>query len=339
MARARQARRQEGSCPPLRSLCTDGLHARVPHARVEDAGRGRAAGNLRRGDPQARHVARRRRARRLGKANRREQMPDARALSLGSAPQHARRRDAGAGADDGGRGRRPCARARASRAARDRTRRRAAARRRRLYASRDRPADGPDGELLEVAARPRPRPAARAVERPGDDGNALMRARTEDLLTIRDGEPIDAELRAALTAEPENAREIERLAQVAEQLRRLPTLDPPAGVWERIEAETAPLESRRSARPVWAAVAAVAAVAVAALLVAPWRASDRPDTAATAGSGARPAPLATESAADPSVEYRQLVAESVRLELLLSELEGSPRLMNAGTARTIADLE
>lgn len=166
-----------------------------------------------------------------------------------------------------------------------------------------------------------------------------MRARTEDLLTIRDGEPIDAELRAALAADPENAREIERLAQVAEQLRRLPTLDPPAGVWERIEAETAPLESRRSARPVWAAVAAVAAVAVAALLVAPWRASDRPDTAATAGSGARPAPLATESAADPSVEYRQLVAESVRLELLLSELEGSPRLMNAGTARTIADLE
>src|SRR5690606_8082266 len=42
---------------------------------------------------------------------------------------------------------------------------------------------------------------------------------------------------------------------------------------------------------------------------------------------------------DTSVDYDGLVAESLRLEMLLAELAPSPRLMNAGTARTIADLE
>ncbi|HEX6994300.1 MAG TPA: hypothetical protein VF339_09160 [Gammaproteobacteria bacterium] len=206
-----------------------------------------------------------------------------------------------------------------------------------------------------------------------------MRARTEDLLTLRDGGPIDAALRARLAADPDAAREIERLTRVAEDLRRLPVLEPPPGIWERIAAETA---ARRQARIGLRSRAAAAAAAIAAVallwLAAPWRAADRVETAtapadrvetAAAPSETRPARLPLERAAepdsgadyaaprvdyadrrldsadrrldsaDPREDYARLVAESARLELMLSELDGSPRLMNAGTARTIADLE
>src|SRR5690606_40055255 len=84
----------------------------------------------------------------------------------------------------------------------------------------------------------RARPAARAVERRRDeDRSRAMRARTEDLLTLRDGGPIDAALRERLAADPEVTREIARLDRVAEDLRRLPMLEPPPGVWERIAQE------------------------------------------------------------------------------------------------------
>ena len=168
-----------------------------------------------------------------------------------------------------------------------------------------------------------------------------MRARTEDLLTIRDGEPIDAALGEQLAANPENAREIERLAGLAEDLRRLPMLDPPAGVWERIEARTAPRRRQWMPSPAhWAAGAAVAA-GIVLLLLAPWPSTELVETAGTTRDepSAALALEAPQPPADSYADYTQLVAESVRLELLLSELERSPRLMNAGTARTIADLE
>lgn len=178
-----------------------------------------------------------------------------------------------------------------------------------------------------------------------------MRARTEDLLTLRDGGPIDAELRERLAKDPDAAREIERLTRIAEDLRRLPVLEPPPGVWARIEAETAKRrqEARIGLRYRVAAAAAIVAVAALALLT-PWQTSDRVEIAAVPSDAARGA-LPLEPAAEPDQrdggtddgdagdDYARLVAESARLELMLAELDHTPQLMNAGTARTIADLE
>jgi hypothetical protein len=201
-----------------------------------------------------------------------------------------------------------------------------------------------------------------------------MRARTEDLLTIRDGEPIDAELRERLLADAENLREVQRLTQVAEDLKRLPIIEPPRGAWERIAA-AADTRSAAHRRPAYRTAAAAAALlAIAALLLSsPWREEpNSSDTARADGDEAiETVPLEvepvvalgaaaeagveapadaetgvdaqgdadTDAAAEPDVDYGRLVAESVRLETLLAELAPSPRLMNAGTARTIADLE
>lgn len=176
-----------------------------------------------------------------------------------------------------------------------------------------------------------------------------MRARTEDLLTLRDGGPIDAALRERLAADPEVTREIARFDRVAEDLRRLPMLEPPPGVWERIAQEvSARQRATRTGLHYRLAAAAAVIVAVAVLgFVAPWRASDRIETAATPADAARDtSPLARIAEpdrgadnVDPRERYARLVAESARLELMLAELDDMPRLMNAGTARTIADLE
>jgi hypothetical protein len=156
-----------------------------------------------------------------------------------------------------------------------------------------------------------------------------MRARTEDLLKIRDGEPLDAAVRERIAADRENLLEIERLSEVAEALRRLPVIDPPPGVWARVAATAEP-PRRRLRRAAGITVAIAASAAAAALLIA--RSPQHRDAAAP------PQPAAASTAVS-DVGYASLVAESVRLERLLSEFEHRPRLMNAATASTIADLE
>ncbi|MFO7287486.1 MAG: hypothetical protein C0P79_011575 [Gammaproteobacteria bacterium] len=178
-----------------------------------------------------------------------------------------------------------------------------------------------------------------------------MRARTEDLLTLRDGEPIDAALRERLLADPENRREIDRLTRVAEELRRLPPLEPPPDVWPRIVAAAA----ERNARP-WKLRAAgfagalvAVAMLVAAAVIAPWQCSPDDatvasvtaprDVAAAPARDAEPPSRVTGNTLVTRADYAPLVAESVRLERLLAELDGRPRRINAGTAFTIANLE
>src|SRR5690606_5022410 len=154
-----------------------------------------------------------------------------------------------------------------------------------------------------------------------------------------------------LLADPDNRREIERLARVAEDLRRLPTIEPPPDRWSRIAAAAANRPARRGRRYAAGLAGAVVAVATlfAAVVIAPWQRSPRgTDSPAPPAVTAAPAPSAAASdaaaAADagrsvPTPDYAPLVAESVRLERLLAELDRRPRKVNAGTAFTIANLE
>src|SRR5690606_16658920 len=148
-----------------------------------------------------------------------------------------------------------------------------AARRRGLYARRDRPAHGPHAELLEVAACARARASARGVGQRRQDRttrrNTRMHPRTEDLLTLRDGDPADADKVARWRAVPGTAHAVARLERMRDALRALPELDPPAGSWETIEARLAAPEpsagrasGRETARGAFAARVAGSAAAL-----------------------------------------------------------------------------
>jgi hypothetical protein len=103
------------------------------------------------------------------------------------------------------------------------------------------------------------------------------------------------------------------------QLRDLPELTPPPGVWERVLAAES---ARRAARRLWvrtaalAATAAVVAVGITAYFV---NTPDAPDGEAAS--------------------YAALVAESARLERLLAEMPQPRPLMAGSTASTIVGLE
>lgn len=162
-----------------------------------------------------------------------------------------------------------------------------------------------------------------------------MRCRTEDLLTVRDGEPMDAGERARLLDDFACAAEIERMRGIRDGLRGLPSLDPPRDVWWRVAARARKHErarSRRELRWLGAAVVAVAAVA-AAILALPRSTSLRQST----GSEARESSVASHPGTAPS--YDALVARSARLEQALARIPSRDSVVSAGTASTIAELE
>lgn len=167
----------------------------------------------------------------------------------------------------------------------------------------------------------------------------MRRPDTEDLLSVRDGEPVDAELEGRVLRDADSARELARLERVRRALRTLPELAPPPGVFSRVCAEVSVSPpARRSV--LHSAAAGLAAALVLAVLAASFflRAPEPPfpasDSAAPGfGEGA------PDVAAGEPAPYAPLIAESAQLERRLAELRARPRLMNAGTAGTIAGLE
>ncbi|HEX6997770.1 MAG TPA: hypothetical protein VF322_06470 [Gammaproteobacteria bacterium] len=173
-----------------------------------------------------------------------------------------------------------------------------------------------------------------------------MRARTEDLLTLRDGEPMDAGVREALLADPASRAEIERLDAVRAALESLPELQPPPEAWERIAARVAAADGR-PVRPLprllgGAALALAVAAAALWLVARPLPEAGPPPATTVAGDGPGTpagAPFAPRPAfGQPS--YASLVERSARLERLLAEMRDWQRpVMSGGTASTIAGLE
>ena len=156
-----------------------------------------------------------------------------------------------------------------------------------------------------------------------------MRPSTEDLLSVRDGEPLTAVTRAAIEASPASTHGVERLRALQRSLRALPELAPPAGVWERVLAAEArgTVAQRRVARSL-AGFGAAAAAALVALIYFVAGPTDDPAIIVR-----RPSPEARP------VQYAPLVAESARLERLLAEMPPHSRVVRLGTVSTIVGLE
>ncbi|MEE8249265.1 MAG: hypothetical protein V3R59_03460 [Gammaproteobacteria bacterium] len=167
----------------------------------------------------------------------------------------------------------------------------------------------------------------------------------ENLLKIRDGEPVDADAQAYVEADPSASAELRRLRQTQQALQELPGLEPPAGAWERVSlavAEDAARRTRRTRRawhwPLRGAIAASVAVLAVLLVTRSPDVSPPMETGpATIVAGAAPTERSTEITGTPS--YASLAAESARLERTLGSITYQPRLMRASTASTITALE
>jgi hypothetical protein len=172
-----------------------------------------------------------------------------------------------------------------------------------------------------------------------------MRPSTVDLLRIRDGEPVDASVRALVEGNASLRAELDALAATRRALRALPALTPPPGRWQQIAAELArrptavPSPRRWTMAKGWPLGAAIAAGVAS---VAVWLVARNPD--ATAPDAAAPATIVADAAvpSEPLLgtpAFASLVEESARLERVLDGLRGQPRVVRVGTAATIAGLE
>jgi hypothetical protein len=201
-----------------------------------------------------------------------------------------------------------------------------------------------------------------------------MHPRTEDLLTLRDGDPADAKKLARLRAAPGTAQGVARLERVRDALRGLPELDPPAEGWALVEARLAqgePVAARRVARGAVASRAFGCAAVLAVAVIAAWFATaglppadapelradsrdgrggeaetlDAPadgartlgDSLRTADTGLEPLLDLPSGGGDRSVET--LRAESEALERMLGTISFQRAAMSGATASAIVGLE
>jgi hypothetical protein len=166
-----------------------------------------------------------------------------------------------------------------------------------------------------------------------------MRPSTENLLAVRDGEPLDASAKAVIESSHVHGRDVERLRRVQNALRALPALDPPADVLARVlEAR----EAREVGRTRWlrlAAGAGVAAAVATAAIVYVTTSGPPPQMEATPATTVASGEPNTPHVTATPVSYVSLVEQSGRLDRLLAELPAQRPLMTGDTASTIAGLE
>jgi len=161
-----------------------------------------------------------------------------------------------------------------------------------------------------------------------------MHASLEQLIALRDDEPVTLEVQQHVRGCGDCAHALNRLASFKDTLAALPDALPPADAWARV---VAGLEqgggSARRARWLPSAGLGLVASVVAALLLMNARltAPVVPDS----GSAVTPA------AAAPAANLPQLMAQSQYLERAVLDLNdsGDRRVVSAGTASAVAELE
>lgn len=158
-----------------------------------------------------------------------------------------------------------------------------------------------------------------------------MHTSTEQLIPLRDGEPVDASVQTHVRECAECAAELDRLVELREQLLKLPSFALPEGVWQAVEERVTQGDSTRGNRLGWlrmTGVAMVASVVIAVSLAMFPVAPQRPADTVTA-TGAQPASVS------------QLVMQSRYLENAVLSLNANTdhMIISAGTAATVAALE
>jgi len=152
-----------------------------------------------------------------------------------------------------------------------------------------------------------------------------MHARLDQLLSLRDGEPVDGRVAAHVAACADCAAKLAGVSTMRDRLRALPVAATEGGGgWAAVQARIATRERGLRRRTTAASVAAAASVATLALLAAlRFRESPTPPAA--------PAAVSTSVA--------ELRARSQALEAVLAALPDRPAVARAATAVPIDTLE
>jgi hypothetical protein len=162
-----------------------------------------------------------------------------------------------------------------------------------------------------------------------------MHASIDHLLSLRDGEPVDAATAAHVEQCQRCSAELYKLRETRAQLQSLPQLDAPTSFQEI---------QRAMARPVAAPRRALSARLVAGLafvtLTTIFFVALRDETAPTAvNRSVEPVEQATPLIDVETARLPELVAQSRRLEDLLQQLPERPRIERVSTAAMIDTIE
>lgn len=164
-----------------------------------------------------------------------------------------------------------------------------------------------------------------------------MHATTEQLLSLRDGRPVEAGPAAHVAGCEACSRELRALARMRTRLRDLPEMDPPRDLWRvvAVEAVARPPGPKRG-RLLWVGVAASLLLGVALVVATMQRPDEGPARGTTTDLiAATPAPASSVN----GTSRAELLETSRRLEAALRALPAAPQVTRASTALTIADLQ
>jgi hypothetical protein len=162
-----------------------------------------------------------------------------------------------------------------------------------------------------------------------------MHADFQELLSLRGGEPVAAEIAEHVSKCPKCALELGRLQQLAQELRQLPQYEPPPRAWLQIQQQLIE-QSPRQRRVGWIPVSAAAAAVIAIVCGVLWTTRADRNHAGQPASG-----VAANSAAAPinGESIGQLVHHSQELEALLQRMPQRPTVERAETSATIDEIQ
>jgi hypothetical protein len=165
-----------------------------------------------------------------------------------------------------------------------------------------------------------------------------MHASIDHLLSLRDGEPVDAATAAHVEQCQRCSAELRKLRETRMQLQSLPQLDAPTSFQEIQRAIARPAAAPRrafSAR----LVAAVAFITLTMIFFVALRDETAPTVVDRSPPRVEPDEQATPSIDVETARVPELVAQSRRLEDLLQQLPERPRIERVSTAAMIDTIE
>jgi hypothetical protein len=173
-----------------------------------------------------------------------------------------------------------------------------------------------------------------------------MHATVQELITLRDGELVSADVVQHVATCRDCHAEFARLLRLRERLRELPGFQPPAFDAAELAARAARAE-RRPALSRIAVPLVAASLGVVAFITLTQSVFRNPVTSATgAAAAATAAATATTTAQqqpgparEPSAAVQQLMARSQRLEAALQELPQRPAVEHVATSSAIDALQ
>jgi hypothetical protein len=160
-----------------------------------------------------------------------------------------------------------------------------------------------------------------------------MHASLDQLLSLRDGAPVDAAVREHAQHCATCLAESVRLAQMRSRLQSLPALNAPSHAWESIEARAGQAPRRPYLR---ALTAALVVLVVGSIAVVGLQNSDtQPDSVAHTPAS----PMQTGPSVAAKSDVERLMAQSRKLEELLAYLPERPQVERVSTAATVDSIE